>query len=49
MTGKIVDKYVEIGDFFDRKSRWTAERRGFPHFHKEGKKERSEPGRSMKF
>ena len=49
MTGRIVDKYVEIGDYFDRKSRWTAGPGGFPHFHTEGKKGKAELNRSIIF
>lgn len=49
MTGRIVDKYVEIGDYFDRKSRWTAGPGGFPHFHTEGKKGKAELNRSTIF
>ena len=49
MTGWIVDKDVEIGDYFDRKSRQTAGPEGFPHFHTKGKKENMELNWSIIF
>ena len=44
-----MDKYVEIGDYFDRKSRQTAGPEGFPHFHTKGKKENMELNWSIIF
>ena len=49
MTGWVVEKDVEIGEYVGRERRQTAGPEGFPHFHTKGKKENMELNWSIIF